>query len=401
MRYGGPPRGRGGYRGGGYQGEYRPRHLSDTLAIHVSNVRRPVTEEMMRQVFGSVRVQPVSVMVCPTGAGGDCSVTAQFQSPKDAEAVHNQLNDRNIYNDGNKMTISYAQPPSGVLESFPPYSAPPAPQMYPPPPMAGGYMGNMSMPPYAGFNPMMDNNNMRGRGRGRGRGMPMPMGGYPYNNGPMPMNPMQSGMPMNHVPGPTVYLSVTVVPESEPLQTIFVLMEVFGGVVTIRRTQRNKEILTVKCADIEDAENIARHLRRVPYAGGTVSGKPFPTYVDRHPCTDEGDPNDPATEQYNFTASRHRRPGQRSKCGASRYLKVTGCSSFTVEDIQNYLTSKNFTPESITKDEEGDFLVVLPSIEAAVNVIITCQANICGEERSSVLFVPEPVQPQAAQSTVE
>ncbi|RNC49076.1 hypothetical protein TcCL_NonESM00906 [Trypanosoma cruzi] len=436
--------GRGGGRGRGGNFDYRGRAqqpfmgtnvATDTLCVRITDIRQPVTEDMMYRVFGSISTNPQRLQIAPSSNPNETVVMAQFSDMYATQRVMENLNNRNIFNDGNKMVMTYATwEPAPVLPAPPTavYGAPAAayggvqPQQQQQPnimyqqvqPQPSVYVQPRSQPaqqmphvpqpqlpqPRAGFDQPRGG---RGRGRGgpggqRGGGAavgfdPM-MVGYPPMAYPMvpPMMPMAGNMMANYMNPksmqntPTVFLSVTVVPETEPLQTIFTLLETFGGVVTIRRNHNKKDILTVKMASIPEADNVVQHVRKVPFAGGTVSAKRFPTYNERTPCTDDGDPLDSATSQYDFTTARHRSPGQRSKCNPSNVLKVTGCAGYSEADVMTYFTSENFFPDRIIKDEEGAFTVYMADTATAVTLLVKCHNSVCGEERSNVLFIEGP-----------
>lgn len=422
---GGRGRGRGG--GGGL-------FLSSSLNIRVSNVTREVDQNVMRRVFESVGVAAVQIDVFPREGNGDAFVIAHFADPSTAARARDSLNGFNIFDHSNTMSITFAkQMNSGGMgrgadpNALAMGSVLPVPQAMGyggVPPAAGMGVGGglygaaapyapfpqqqaqaqqpMMMPPGGAGMPMVGVPPPFYGGRGGGRGMRggpggrgmrggggVGRGGAPQVGGFNPMMGMQQ--PMVSKDTPSIFISVTVVPETEPLHNIFILMEAFGGVFSIRRNQKQKDILTVKTNSIDDAENIVRYLRRVPYAGGTVSAKRFPTYTERNPCTDEGDAKDPETTQFDFTASRHRSPGQRSKCQPSRNLRITGCSVFSEEDIANYLNAMGFEPASVTKEEsDGSFVVSMVDTATAVKALIQCHGNVCSEERSNVIFVEGP-----------
>ncbi|KAK7199688.1 hypothetical protein NESM_000014400 [Novymonas esmeraldas] len=533
-------RGRGGRggRGGSFGGfSQQP---TNTISIRVSEIQQPVTEDVMRRVFQSVGVSCNSIQITPTNNPQETSVVAQFPDNFAAERVMSSLNNRNIFNNGNKMAMQYTnwiasgspapmagngggvlqtstydaangtfapqqpqqiptqqmqppqqqqqqqmqslqpqQPPqqqpqqqmqplqpqhqqmqhmpqlpqqvpqqmsqqlpqqmAQPMQQLPPQQMPqmphmpmqPIPQM-PQMPLFNNPMQGMMQPQqmdgWYGANPAMEMPNvtigfpglarggaaavaaanmMRGaRARG-GRGITR--GGYGFD--PMAMQPGYMQYPqrggMSRGGGammsqmayaqyqpfgqpPTVFVSVTLVPTTEPLQPIFTLMEAFGGVVAVRRNQNKKEILTIKAASPDDALAIVTYMHRVPYVGGQVSGKLFPNYVERYPCTDEGDPLDPETVQYDFTASRHRSPGQRSKAVPSRVIKITGCNTYEDTELMTYLNGKGFQPERITKSEDGTFEVHMPDVASSVKVLLECQGSVCDEEKSNVIFVEGP-----------
>lgn len=231
---------------------------------------------------------------------------------------------------------------------------------------------------------------------------PAPLYGAPY--GP----PVSVPSHPHHVPPSqtaevrqrgTPYLSVIMMPLKEPLHSIFVLLEAFGGVISIRRNHKNKEIIAVKMVSSQDADAVVQYLQHVPFCGTTVSSKRFPSYVEQSPCTDDGDSRDPDTVQFDFTAAQHRSPGQRCNCAPTSWVKVTGCGDLTEADLKAYFSENNFFPTRITRVENAvvsksgknnDFFVLqLSDVDTAVKLLITCQGNVCGIEKSNILFIPE------------
>lgn len=223
--------------------------------------------------------------------------------------------------------------------------------------------------------------------------------GPPLSVSPHPRQPHSSAPPDGMVQRGTPYLSVIAVPLIEPLYSIFVLLEAYGGVISIRRNHKNKEIVTVKMVSPHDADAVVEHLQHVPFSGTTVNSKRFPSYVEQSPCTDDGDSKDPDTMQFDFTAAQHRSPGQRCNCAPSSWVKVTGCGELTVADLKAYFSDNNFFPTRITKVENvaaapsgknNDFFILqLSDVETAVKLLITCQGNVCDVERSNILFTTE------------
>ncbi|CCW62751.1 unnamed protein product [Phytomonas sp. EM1] len=473
---------RGGYIQRGRGGIFIPNHNfgndggvsgspSDTLSIRITEIHQPVTEEVMRRVFDKVGAAIQNIVISPSNSRSEANVVVRFVDTFSAERVMSSLNNRNIFNNANKMSMTYMPSSADIMlggemnrgnnavlalptEAYGGAQGmgmfhQPQPLPYPSTsllmpnggPNANSIMGmsflpNPSLPPRGGYGPISDSSaapytpyppptgpnayhapphgGMRGggggrRGAGRGRGggaleaggagfnpmgapssmgMPPFLGLMPFPGGPLMGGP---GMPfVAPVPASTVYLSVTVVPMTEPLQSIFVLIEAYGGVVSMRRNQKQKEILTVKMATPADADAVTRFLHRIPFAGGTVSAKKFPTYIERNPCTDDGDPLDPETTQFDFTAARHRSPGQRSTHAPTNFVKITGCANYTESDLMTYFNSQNFFPENISTDSEGVFWVHMSDTETVVKLLITCHGNVCGEERSNVIFVDAP-----------
>nr|CCC54007.1 conserved hypothetical protein [Trypanosoma vivax Y486] len=456
-RGGGRARGGGGFDGGRglMQQPFMQSNMpTDTLCVRITDIRQPVTEDMMYRVFGSISTNPRRLQINPSSDPNETVVMVQFSDVYATQRVMESLNNRNIFNDGNKMFMSYASwEPTPVLPAPAPAAGAPGPVygvnipayggMQPTPNVHFPQMQQQPQQPHqphqpqqptmpqqqptvytgvrppqvlhVGPQPRVGFENQQRAARGRGRGPVRSNAGGPMGFDPMMMG-YQTMAPMVSMPGgmmaaymnpktlqnsPTVFLSVTVVPETEPLQSIFILLEAFGGVVTIRRNHNKKDILTVKMASIPEADNVVQFVRKIPFAGGTVSAKRFPTYNERTPCTDDGNPLDAATVQYDFTTARHRSPGQRSRCHPSSVLKVTGCSGCSEADVMTYFTSENFYPDRIIKDDEGAFTVHMADAETAVALLIKCHNNVCGEERSNVLFIEGPKETPAPSAPSE
>lgn len=445
--------GAGGYPDGGAAGDFS----SDTIQVRVTEIRQTVTEEDMRRVFDSVSATPRDLRVTPGHHGDEVLVMVSFDDRFTAQRVMNSLNMRNIYDNGNKMKMSYVPSASTSILPTPPaglngvqggmymaYPHPhqhhhhphhphhhqqqPSPNMFPPAEMMAtaiplhqhhhhhrqqqggiGAPGPMPFPggfpfpggpgaPYAIMNPafaypvpgpfpdggMPPRGGFRGRGGRGGRGQRGGWGAMQQRGGFAGFTPGPSD---NSQASQTLYLSATTLPLTEPLHSLFLVLEAYGGVVTIRRNHNKKEIVTVKAASPADADAISTFVRQIPFVGGFISAKKFPSYVEHQPCTDDGDCMDAETFQYDFTASRHRSPGQRSACSPTNLVKITGCGSLAEADLMTYFADKNFFPDRVCKMEDEYFLVQVADVETAVRLLIACQGNVCGEEKSNVIFV--------------
>jgi hypothetical protein len=225
----------------------------------------------------------------------------------------------------------------------------------------------------------------------------------------MPMMGMMQSMGASNkrVPGtpdaPTVYISIATLAEDVPLQKLFTLLEAFGGVVTLRRNNKNHQIITAKMASIMDADAVVRVLNRVPFYGTTVSGKRFPNYLEKYPATDEGDPSDPQCHQFDFTAARHRSRSMRSLNQPSSIVRISACGHFSDQDIVGWLERGALPlPQKISKDAEGVFTLIMPNTEGGVKVLVEGQGAILGEEKANIVFgeiteVPSGPSPGEAQ----
>eukprot|EP00758_Cryptobia_borreli_P007767 Tbor_TRINITY_DN5328_c3_g4::TRINITY_DN5328_c3_g4_i1::g.3820::m.3820 len=390
--------GRGfGGRGGG--GQYIPSGpgFSDTLRVTITNLQHPVTEQLIEQVFAPV-AKPININIYPPRDSQILAIV-QFAGPQDAEKALTERNGREIYSGCLSMSITYhrgqfnfrdlsqhpGMGPNGILgipsmrggrgnDHYAQHAQGGYPGAAPihvggmgqgAPYWPGGMGGPMGMPQQMGmgFNPMGNMNVMVGRGRGRAMG--------------------RVGVDIKDC----VWVSVAMYNTEEPLQHLFTLLECYGGVISMRRTYKNPQILTVKCTTPDDANNICKYLRQVPFGGMEVNGRLFPTFEERQPVSNDGDPLNKDTLAYDFTSSRHRGALHRCTCGPTNELIISGCAQKCEADLMNYFSSKGFFPESIQKnEEEGVFIVKMDTAVSAIKLLVECQTDVCDGEKTNIQF---------------
>ena len=97
------------------------------------------------------------------------------------------------------------------------------------------------------------------------------------------------------------FVSVSRLPEHIPFLPLFLLLEVYGTVQTMRRNQRNHEIVMVKMGSVAEAQTVVRCLYQTPFYESTVSGRAFANYVGPSSAiSKDGDPRDPSCWQFDF-----------------------------------------------------------------------------------------------------
>lgn len=270
---------------------------------------------------------------------------------------------------------------------------------------------------YPGMMPQMMDGSMgggggrggRGRGRGRGamNGMPGAMGGMPGFPGmPMNFNPAQIGpggrggavsatpggytKPSAHEMETCPFLSIAMFPKTEPLIKLYHLLECWGGVVSLRRNQKNNDIIVAKMQSPADAQAICKHLNKVPVCGVDCSGRLFSTYTERNTPSNEGDATSVEVTQYDFTTFRHRQPALRCDFHASHELLLSGCAQKSESEVMNFFSERDIFPEALHKiEEEGTFRIRMESVAAAVSLLTTCQWQVCDSEKSNLTFCEE------------
>ena len=228
---------------------------------------------------------------------------------------------------------------------------------------------------------------MAGRGGygGRGRGMGSMGIGFPGAN-------QYAGPQQNP------YVSIAMLDEDIPLQTLFTLLEVWGNVVYLKRNFQKPLVVTAKFGSNEDASAAAANLKRTPIGDRDceISGRIFGHFENRpgfQEPTDDGDPTDTECKQFHFANSRHRMSGNRSRLPPSDILKVTnvnlevndeGCSA-----VKSSFEALGLTPVKTECAPDGNgFHVQFGSVRDAVRGLTAGQGRLCGEERSNIVFAP-------------
>lgn len=427
------------------------RQPSDTLLVNVTELRFPVDEKVMRDVFSSIATVN-RVQLLPQTVPTMSSALVQFSDARGAHTAMNQRQGRHIYADCNKMEISFAAPEPAPIFAQPPQQPPLAPManqmpqggmqqqawgmqqpvaqnwgmqqggMMPPVqvgmggPMQGGMMGGpmqggmmgpgmqggmmgpgmqqqwgMFPGQNMGYGPNMGYGGGPGMGRGRG-GMGGPgMGPGGMNMGGQMMNPYGNN---GGDQGTAPFVSINEVPAEATLKQIFNFLEVWGQVATIRRTQR-QGIVHIRMDSVEDAENVARFVHKTPFMGAEISARSLPTFVERSEIRCEGEgPDEPSSTQWDFRGPsiRHRPRGQRSRCCASNTLRLHLKRTPRSEDeVKDYFLSIGFPLVIVERDTNNnrgdDILVKFDSAADASKALLACHGHACGVEGGQASFV--------------
>lgn len=401
---------------------------TNTLHVKVTDVRYPVTEEVVKQVFGQLgAIERVHIL--PDQQPNTAVAIVQVSDPATAESCRAQRHGRCIYSDCNRMEINFTKwesfVPTAVLGSAPaqmitgPYDAANFQQM-----MAGrgGMMGASARgrggrggAPQMGA--MMGGIAVGGGGQnmppgmamapGMPPGMPQGMPGMPMQGMPMPGMP---GMPGMHMMNPQMiatmsqnaqgqgqaqdnpFISVAHLDENIPLQYLFVLCELYGHVCYIRRNFSKPQILTVKFKSFQEAQTAATYIKELPVCGSNVNARTFGHFTERSGVPPgEGDPNDPACRAYNFDSPgvKHRAQNARCRCSPNEKVRIYGLKEVTSDDVHKYYESIGCPPISTVCDDEtrGIYILEYEDIANAIKSLILSHGHVCGNESATVSFL--------------
>ena len=146
------------------------------------------------------------------------------------------------------------------------------------------------------------------------------------------------------------FVSVSRLPEHIPFLPLFLLLEVYGTVQTMRRNQRNHEIVMVKMGSVAEVQTVVRCLCQTPFYESTVSGRAFANYVGPiSAISKDGDPRDPSCWQFDFVDYRHRPHHARCQVSPGRMLHMRCLPSGGAMDgrVRSYFDSLGFGPLSV------------------------------------------------------
>lgn len=376
------------------------------INVLVEKCTYPVTKEILAKVFGMV-APPVNV-VCGL-SGHTTTGWVDYSDVATARRVIQQLNKNSIYPDCCFMTLTLE--PAGVS----------APTMggYPTPLMPYAQQQQQQQPPmqsmpfgHANYGAMPGCVMSRGgmAGRGRGRGGAMGRYGPPYAaNGPMahplypaaaaPVPPGAYGAP----PSDAVVI-VSNMPETVALHDLWVLLEVYGNVNSLKRQFSSKTTVVAHFQNVYDARLAVQHLQGCPFHGATLSLKHFAGYVERGGRTEwnSGPATDPATHAVLFSSGYHHRtkptaafnPTGRVRPGKNLFISNL-TEAITDDDIGEVFTKAGFELDGYFRKTPSVAIVSLTDIEMAVHALVAVHSQQVKERFLRVTFSHFPPGPRA------
>ncbi|CBH18455.1 DRBD4 [Trypanosoma brucei gambiense DAL972] len=398
------PYGAGGISAGGMNN-----HLGGArINVVVEKCTYPVTKEVLSQVFSMV-APPANVVCGPSGPTTNGWV--DYNDIATAQRVVVQLNNNSIYPDCCFMTLTLehmGNTPRGMGE----YGSQGHMPYHPQQPQHQNIHQNQQMSqqqlqamPFGnnGFNAASarGGRGIRGRARGRGamggRGGPVYGSGYPMQHAPYA--PGQYGAP----PVDSVVI-VNSVPETVALHSLWVLLEVYGNVNSLKRQFSSKTSVIAHFQNVHDARLAVQHLQGCPFHGATLTLRHFAGYVERGGKTEwnSGPATDPATQAVLFSCGYHHRtrptasfnPTGRVRPG--RYLFVSNLTeAITDDDLKDVFTNECFELDGYYRKSPTVAIVSLKDVETAVNALIAVHSHQLKERFLRVTFSHFPPAPRS------
>ncbi|EKG04725.1 hypothetical protein TCSYLVIO_004216 [Trypanosoma cruzi] len=382
-----------------------PPHLGTTrINVIVEKCTYPVTKEILTQVFGMV-APPLNVVCGPSGP--TTTGWVDYADATTARRVIQQLNKNSIYPECCFMSLTLdrsgvgAPAMGGYANSPMPYPQQQAAQQPPlqqQQPMPFGHANYGAMP-----GSVIPRGGMGGRGRGRG-GLMGRYGPTYAANGPMAHPPYAaSSTPYAQPPNDAVVI-VSNMPETVPLHDLWVLLEVYGNVNSLKRQFSSKSNVVAHFQNVYDARLAVQYLQGCPFHGATLLLKHFAGYVERGGRTEwnSGPATDPATHAVLFSSGYHHRtkptaafnPTGRVRPGKNLFISNL-TEAITDEDIKEEFTKAGFELDGYYRKNPSVAIVSLRDIETAVQALIVVHSQQLKERFLRVTFSHFPPGPRS------
>jgi hypothetical protein len=194
-----------------------------------------------------------------------------------------------------------------------------------------------------------------------------------------------------------------------PLQALWIFLETFGNVHTLKRQFSCKTSVVVTFQNTQDARAVIPFVQQCPFFGSTLTLKHFAGYQDRSSTKTEwnvGPPTDPRTLAYNFTGEHHRNkptlafnPAPRTR--PDRNLFVANLNETISDDaVKDMFTSRNFTVSEYFRKSAVSAMVQVESVAAGVEALCQIHAIKVNDRFIKVSFSrfapgPPPERPPA------
>lgn len=179
---------------------------------------------------------------------------------------------------------------------------------------------------------------------------------------------------------------VSGVPEHVALHSLWVLLEVYGNVMSLKRQYSQKTNVVAIFQNTFDARGVVVHLQNCPFFGSSLQLKHFAGYVDRSKTEwNMGPSTDPMTQAFSFHECHHRtKPSapfnHKQKCHPEKYLFVSNLSEdFADPEISDVFGNYGFKLLEVFRKSPRAAIVSLSTVPEAVEALIAVHAaNVKG-----------------------
>ncbi|KAG8347439.1 putative RNA-binding protein [Trypanosoma vivax] len=400
---------------GGGAAMMMPSHVGAArVNVVVEKCTYPVTKEVLTQVFSMV-APPINV-VC-SHSGPTTTGWVDFSDLATAQRAVMQLNKNSIYPDCCFMTLTVGQS-VGTHHTMGGYTTQALPyhrgaphhhhqshhqshgQHHP----NGHHPHHVPLPPMhplpggnVGCGPM----GLRG-GRGRGRIGPIGRGVHSFGPGLPGAHPPYAAAACNGPP-PEAVVIVSGVPDTVALHDLWVLLEVYGNVNSLKRQFSSKTNVIAHFQNVHDARLAVQHLQGCPFHGSSLSLKHFAGYIERGGKTEwnTGPATDPSTHAVLFSSGYHHRTkptaafNPMGRVRPSKNLFISNLTTaITDDEIKEIFTNAGFELEAFYRKNSNVVIVSLSDVENAVHALIAIHSQQIKERFLRVTFSHFPAAPR-------
>ncbi|CCW70583.1 unnamed protein product [Phytomonas sp. Hart1] len=194
------------------------------------------------------------------------------------------------------------------------------------------------------------------------------------------------------------------VAESVPLYELWVLLEVYGNVDSLRRHYKDKGNVSAQFQHLMDAKTAVVYLQNCPLRGRTLGFKLFAGYVERGGKIEwnSGPATDPSTQAVLFTSGYHHRTkpsapyNPLSRIRPDKNIFVSNLlESITDVDLKAELAKSNVAIEKYYRKNPTVAIVGFKDIEDAISALVAAHGKQLKERYLRITFSrfpPEPIQ---------
>lgn len=408
-----------------------------TLLVTVEQCQYPITDTVLRDVF--TRIGVVGRIACAPQQGTSTTATVHFADAATAARAKTEMDGKQIYPNCCIMRIGFqpemnqhhhhnaAPMNSGGYngDSFNNQHQRPMPSQYGgqhhhhhhhhqhhaqhngynnmPPHNAGGY--NNGPNGYNGGYNQDFNGAVPYGGRGAGRGGRGGRGGNLMAPGHQHMHQQDGGFGAYNGAQEAPVLIISNVPETVSLHSLWVLLEVYGNVNSLKRQHTHKDNVVALFQNLHDARGAVTHLQSCPFYGNTLNVKHFAGYQDRGASRVEwnlGPATDPLTIAFQFHGNHHRtkpsapfNPKQKNR--PDRNLFVSNLTEEITDDaVKELFASKEFVVLEFYRKTANAAILQLESVDKAVEGLIATHAQQLSGRYIYVAFSRFPPGPPPA-----
>ncbi|CBZ29472.1 conserved hypothetical protein [Leishmania mexicana MHOM/GT/2001/U1103] len=203
-------------------------------------------------------------------------------------------------------------------------------------------------------------------------------------------------------------IMVSCVNESVPLYDLWVLLEVFGNVNSLKRQFRDRTNVVAQFQHPGDTLTVIQYLQHCPFRGSVLRLKRFNGYQERDTEWETKSATDPATQAALFTTGYHHRTAPRAPVNVrgrvhpDKNLYITNLTEAISDDeLKGIMKEAGFEPDAFFRRGQKGAIVAYKDTETAVDALIALHAKEVRERFLRVTFSRFPPGPRPSRGGVD